>query len=96
MQSCHNCSMPEGQATDPGRYIVVAGDRRFGDKRPRKCTVWVCCDECGVHALGQSKYGKKTSSWPVTLDQFRALEPLSRLDDAKPEKKRRQGRKVGL
>ena len=86
MQSCHNCSMPEGQATDPGRSIVVMGDVRFGDKRPRKATVWVCCDECGVQALGQSKYGKKTFSWPVTLDQFRALKPLSRLDDAKPLK----------
>jgi hypothetical protein len=88
--TCFNCSCPEGAATDPGRQIVVTGDRRYGDKRPRKCTVWCCSDECAIQALGISKYGRKTSAWPITLDQFRALKPLSRLDDAKPEKKRRQ------
>ena len=72
MSACHNCGLPPGTLTNPGLTIQVASKLEYGQKRARKASVWVCCRECAVQALGQAKYGLATSKWPVTLAQFRS------------------------
>ena len=73
MATCENCAIPEGACGNIGTTIQVGAEKRYGDKRARKVTVWCCSEECAVQASGISQYGPKTSSWPVTLDQYRTL-----------------------
>jgi hypothetical protein len=81
--SCHNCGCPPGANSNPGQNIVVtATSKEYGEKRPRKSAVWCCSEECCVQALGISKYGTKTSSWPVTLNQWR---PIARRQLKEPQ-----------
>lgn len=71
--SCHNCGCPVGALLQDGRMIEVVAEKEYGDKRPRKHSVWACSEECAIQALGCAKYGNKTSSWPITLDQWRPM-----------------------
>ena len=72
--TCWNCGIPQDSASaENGQSLEIKGEKQYGDKRPRKKTIWVCSGECAVQTLGQAKYGIKTSSWPITLDQFRPI-----------------------
>jgi hypothetical protein len=56
-----------------GRSVQIQLAAGYGEKRPRKSTVWVCSDECAIQAMGISKYGPATFRWPVTLAQARPI-----------------------
>ena len=68
--ACHNCGLPERSLSQDGQSIQIQLEKGYGEKRPRKSTVWVCTEECAIQALGISKHGAKTSSWPITLAQW--------------------------
>jgi hypothetical protein len=68
--TCHNCGCPQGALIQDGRSVQIQLAAGYGEKRPRKSTVWVCSDFCAIQALGISKHGAKTSSWPITLAQW--------------------------
>lgn len=70
--TCENCGIAEGALLDAGHRIQITRRAENNFKRESKATVWVCTEECGVQALGVSKYGKASHKWPVTLAQFRA------------------------
>jgi hypothetical protein len=70
--SCENCGLPEGALFDQGQKITITRRAENNYKRDAKALVWVCSGECGVQALGVSKYGHATCKWPVTLAQARA------------------------
>lgn len=74
--NCHNCGLPKGALKNDGREVQVEVRASNGFQRNRKISVWVCTDECGIQALGVSKWGPVTHRWPVTLAQFRATKPL--------------------
>jgi len=76
MEICHNCGLPEGALRNPGRTASVTAAAQFGDKRSRRHSVWCCTDECAIQSLAISKYGKSSFRWPITLAQFRAMNPL--------------------
>ena len=71
--ACHNCGLPERSLSQDGQSIQIQLEKGYGEKRPRKSTVWVCTEECAIQALAVSKYGHQTSKWPVTLDQARTI-----------------------
>lgn len=77
--NCHNCGLPD-PGTKKGHSITITIKPENGFQRQRKVTVWTCCDECRVQALGQAKYGPATHRWPITLAQFRSR---VRLEDSK-------------
>lgn len=70
--TCHNCGAPQ---TDPtkGRTITITKKAENSFQRNSKITVWTCCKECAVQAIGISKYGPATHRWPITLAQLRAM-----------------------
>jgi hypothetical protein len=68
--TCFNCGLPERTLSQDGKSIQIQLAVGYGEKRPRKSTVWVCSDFCAIQALGISKHGAKTSSWPITLAQW--------------------------
>jgi hypothetical protein len=69
---CENCGLPDGARSTPGFQVQITRKAENRFKRDSKATVWVCCRECGVQIIGISTYGKMTSRWPMSLDQFRA------------------------
>jgi hypothetical protein len=71
--TCNNCGLPEHALSQDGQTVQIQLDKSYGEKRPRKSTVWCCSEECAVQALAASKYGHQTSKWPVTLDQARTI-----------------------
>jgi len=90
---CHNCGLPEGALRNVGQTISITAATEFGDKRTRKHSVWCCTDECAVQALAISKYGKSSFRWPITLAQFRAMNPLKEVSPV-TAKRSRASRKV--
>jgi len=71
MNRCENCGLPEGVLGD-GEKVEIVRRAENGFNRDRRATVWVCSAECGAQTFGISKYGSKTSTWPVTLNQIRS------------------------
>ena len=71
--TCQNCGCPQGALIQDGRSVHIQLAAGYGEKRPRKSTVWVCSDECAIQAMGISKYGPATFRWPVTLAQARPI-----------------------
>lgn len=80
--TCENCGLPEGAHAEKGHRIQITREAVNSFKRASKATVWVCSRECGVQALGVSKYGRASCKWPVTLAQFRATVSRQHLLDA--------------
>ena len=76
--ACHNCGLPSDCAYSSGRNVIleVAPDDHYGRKRSSKKTVWCCSGECATQTMAISKYGPSTHKWPITLAQFRAMNPL--------------------
>ena len=70
---CHNCGVHEGSLLTEGQTVEVVLQAENKFHRDKKSTVWTCSEECKLQALAISKYGHKTSSWPVTLNQARTL-----------------------
>ena len=70
--SCENCGLPPGAHTGQGHTVTVIRKAENGFQRDKKATVWVCSGECGVQAIGMSKYGRASHKWPVTLAQVRS------------------------
>jgi hypothetical protein len=68
---CENCGLPDGARPIPGFQVQVTRKAENRFKRDSKATVWVCSRECGVQILGVSTYGKATSRWPISLEEFR-------------------------
>ena len=71
--NCENCAIPQGACGNVGNSIQIGAEKRYGDKRARKVTVWCCSESCAIQAAGISEYGGKTSAWPVTLSQYTTL-----------------------
>lgn len=75
MQTCHNCGLPSDCASN-GRQVTLRLKPENGSQRERKHTVWCHSDECAIQALAIAQYGPATHKWPITLAQFRAMNPL--------------------
>lgn len=75
MSSCSTCGIPD-DGSGRGRKIIITVKPENGFQRTRKTEVWVCCNECGVQALGISKYGAASHKWPIPLAKFRTMNPL--------------------
>jgi hypothetical protein len=73
MNCCENCGLPEGALLSKGFTAQIVRPAENNFQRERKATVWVCSEECGVQALAISKYGSKSSTWPVPLAKLRSL-----------------------
>ena len=71
--TCHNCGLPERALSQDGQTIQIQLAAGYGEKRPRRSTVWVCTEECALQAMAQSRYGSASSKWPVNLDQARTV-----------------------
>ncbi len=80
--NCENCGLPPGALFDQGHRITITRRAENNFKRDSKATVWVCSRECGVQALGVSKYGRASCKWSVTLAQVRAWVKRQGLLDA--------------
>jgi len=76
LENCQNCAMPENVSTHPGVKVVLNVRPQGKYERERKQTVWCCSDECAIQALAVAHYGPSTHKWPITLAQFRAMNPL--------------------
>ena len=76
MENCHNCAMPDNVSTHPGVKVLLNVRPQGKYERERKQTVWCCCDECAIQAVAVARYGPATHKWPITLAQFRAMNPL--------------------
>lgn len=85
MENCHNCGLPAACISGSGRKVVLHVRPRPGEKfkREHRCTVWCCGDKCAIQALAIARYGPATHKWPITLAQFRAMNPLKNLTAAK-------------
>ena len=79
---CENCGLPSWAVSGPGRAIKIQEEAKSRFHKARTRTVWCHNDECAIQSLAISKYGLATHKWPVTLAQFRAMNPLE--DDAAP------------
>ncbi len=93
MESCQNCAAPEGSLSHPGVRIALNLRPQGKYERERKQTVWCCNDECAVEALAIARYGPATHKWPITLAQFRAMNPVERRGPVS-EKRARASRKA--
>lgn len=80
MSACHNCGLPDGAKSAPGRIITITVKPENSFQRQRKIAVWTCCDECAHQAMAEAKYGPATFRWPVTLAQFRGQNRLPKQD----------------
>lgn len=74
--TCENCGLPEYAVNGEGRRLQVTRRAENNFRRDRKVTVWCCSDDCATQTLAVAKYGNRTSTWPITLAQFRATKPL--------------------
>lgn len=94
MENCENCGLPAWAVEGSGVSITIEekGENRF--QRTRKRTVWCHSQECAIQRLAIAKYGKDASKWPITLAQFRALNPLNQSSDARSSKRSRSSRKA--
>lgn len=84
MSTCHNCGLPEGTSSNPGREIEITVKPENSFQRPRKVKVWCHSAECALQALAIAKYGAATFRWPITLAQFRALTDLDSPGSKRP------------
>ena len=71
--TCHSCGCPEHALSQKGQTVQIQLEKGYGEKRPRKSTVWTCSEDCALQALACSKYGNQTSKWPVTWPQARTI-----------------------
>lgn len=69
--NCHNCSLPD-TGNGKGHNVTITIKPENGYQRQRKATVWTCCKECAVQAVGVAKYGLATHRWPISLAQLRS------------------------
>src|SRR5215467_9803148 len=74
--TCHNCGLPSDAVNREGRSIVLRLKPQNSFCRPTRRRVWCCSDECTYQALAVAAYGPAVSKWPITLAEFRALNPL--------------------
>lgn len=77
---CHNCSLPSGAITTPGRLVRLTLKPENGFPRERRVTVWCHSDECALQAMAIARYGPASHRWPITMAQFRAMNRLDRYE----------------
>lgn len=73
MSTCINCGLPEHSLSQEGQTIQIQLKAGYGEKRPRRSTVWVCTEECALQAMCISRYGENTAKWPITMAQGRVI-----------------------
>jgi hypothetical protein len=78
MEACHNCGLPADCVSGSGLRVVLCVTPKVREKfkRDRRQTVWCHSEECAVQALAVARYGPDSHTWPITLAQFRAMNPI--------------------
>jgi len=76
MNTCHTCGLPSDCTEGSGRKITIRIEPQSRFHRASRRTVWCHSDECVYQAMAIAKYGSVSHKWPVTLVQFRAMNPL--------------------
>ena len=57
--------------------------------------MWTCSDECAYQALAIAAYGRASHKWPITLAEFKALNPLPARTETIAETRINTGAKSG-
>jgi len=88
--TCHSCGCPEHALSQKGQTVQIQLEKGYGEKRPRKSTVWTCSEDCALQDLACSKYGNQTSKWPVTWPQARTIIRKTHHQDADHHRRDRE------
>jgi hypothetical protein len=73
--TCDNCGLPSWAISGTGVSITIEDRPENSFQRTRKRTAWCHSAECAVQALAVSRFGRASHKWPITLAQFRAMQP---------------------
>lgn len=73
-KTCETCGLPSWAVTGEGVVVQIEEKAANNFQRSHRRTVWCCSESCTVQALAISKYGPNSSTWPITLAQFKAME----------------------
>ncbi len=72
--SCHNCGLPSWAISSPGETVQLRVKAESHFRRDRHISAWCCSPGCAVQARAIAEMGSATHKWPISLDQFAALE----------------------
>jgi hypothetical protein len=79
IETCYNCGLPADRVSGAGVKVVLHVRPQSGEKfkREHRQTAWCHDEECAIQALAVARYGPASHKWPITLAQFRAMNPVS-------------------
>jgi hypothetical protein len=95
LKTCHNCGIPSDIFEASGRFVVLHLQPSNRFCRATKKTVWCCSGECCYQALAIAAYGPASHKWPITLAEFKALNPLPDRTETIAETRINTGAKSG-